>query len=85
MYVHQAISLCDCKQEAPVSWCELNVSDCLILLEHVLALPLFLILDLNLFPDVYNLVVAGGGNHRAELGVSPLNAKDRGLMASALR
>jgi len=42
---------------------ELYVSDRVVLLEHVLALPLFLVLDLDFLPNVYNFVIAGRGNH----------------------
>lgn len=42
---------------------ELYVSDRIILLEHILALPLFLVLDLDFLPNVDNLIIAGRGNY----------------------
>lgn len=42
---------------------ELDISDRIILLEHILALPLFLVLDLYFLPNVHNLIIAGRGNH----------------------
>ena len=61
--IHGAVSLHNGEDQTPVSRAELDVSDGLLLLKHVLALPGLLLLVLDFFPDVNNLIVAGRGDN----------------------